>query len=819
MFKRIITLTLTFSFILLSTIVWGQDLLQGRDLSRVKVDQLSDADIQKYYQQLQSAGVSLEQAEQIAKTKRFPILEWEKLKQRLTAISASGAVPAGLSKGIVSASRIISSPGNPVVNNGAGPTSFQSAPDPLVFGSELFSTSSLSFQPDLRIATPVNYELGPDDELLISVYGLQEVSFNLTVSPEGSIYIPNVGMIKVAGETVDAATSRIRSRMAGIAYGSLRTGASKLSVSLGKIRSIRVTVLGAVKPGTYTVSSLSTLFNALYQAGGPSSNGSFREIELLRNNKVERKVDLYQFLLHGSQADNVRLRENDVIRIPVYDTRVEIAGEVRRPGLYELVGKESLSNLIQYASGFTDNAYRASIKVVQVTDKERRIKDLDAKAYAVYVPLAGDAFEVSRILNRFQNRVTISGAVFRPGVFELTPGLTVGALIRKAEGLREDAFTQRGQVSRLKTDLSTEIISFDLMDVLEEKNDVELRREDNVTVSSIFDLRDKHTITVQGEVRKPGTYNYMDSLTLKDIVLQAGGFSDAAYPQKIEIARMIRRDTLSSADARLSDIIEINSLNDLSLSSSNLPLQPFDVITIRRMPGYLSLQSVTASGQVQFPGPYVLSTRLERISDLMKRAGGLSPEAFADGAYLRRRNERTITTDIDQVKVEKIQEQLKDTTGALTNSIARPFDQIPLDLTIILANPGKEEDLVLKPGDELFIPRNDEEIAISGEILFPTQVPYRKSKSLKDYVSDAGGFTDNARKPKVYVLYPNGRAASTRNYLLFKSYPTIKPGTQIVVPKIVEKPRSNRSTAETIGIASAVASLAGVVIAIVNLIN
>ena len=809
MHKIIFKLLFCIFFITYSVTSYSQDILKGKDLSQVKVDQLSDADILKYQQQLKQSGLSEAQAEQLALTKGFPAAEIAKLRQRLAALTVNKVSAANQDNTTVNSAREevrIENPTEKIQVN------------PKIFGSELFSTASLSFQPDLKIATPVNYQLGPDDELQIAVYGLQEASFNLTVSPDGTIYIPNVGEIKVSGYTVEEARERIRSRMASI-YSSLRSGSSKLSINLGKIRSFRVTILGSAKPGTYTVSSLSTVFNALYVSGGPGINGSFREIELIRQNKVERKIDLYDFLLTGSEADNVRLQENDIIRIPVYKNRVEIAGEMKRPGIFEMLPGETLIDLLRFASGFTDNAYKASIKVIQLTDKEKRVQDINQTAYAIYSPRPGDYFEVSQILNRFQNRVTISGAVFRPGIFEITPNLTVGQLIKNAEGLREDAYTKRAQLIRLQPDLTTEIISFDVAQVLQGSNDILLKREDQVIISSIFDLKDEFSVSIQGEVRRPGNYRYVDSISLKDLILQAGGFTDAAFPQRIEIARLIRRDTLTAQDIRLSEIINIRDVNDLALNNQNIALKPFDVVTVRRLPGYLGLRSVSVTGQVQYPGPYVLSNRAERISDLLKRAGGLAPEAFAAGAYLKRVNEKNITTEINAAKVEKIQKQLKDSSGQVVASVARPYDQIPLDLTLIMARPGIDMDLILKPGDELFIPRNDEEIKVTGEVLYPTQAPFNRNNNLKDYIADAGGFTDNARKNKVYLLYPNGKAAKTSHFLFFRSYPAIKPGSEIIVPTYSPKEKGKGNTAETLAIASVAASLAAVIIAIIKLVK
>ena len=654
--------------------------------------------------------------------------------------------------------------------------------------------------------------MGPDDQLQISVFGLQEASFNVSVSPEGVIKIPNVGEVLVSGYTVEQAREIIRGKMARI-YTSLRSGSSKLAINLGKIRSIHVTILGSIKPGTYELSSLSSVFNALYLSGGPAANGSYREIELLRDNKIERKIDLYSFLLSGVVKDNVRLQENDIIRIPVYKTRVEIEGEVKRPGIFEMLPGETVKDLLFFTGGFTDSAYRASLKVIQLTDKERKVKDLSSDIYSNYQPNTGDYFKVAKILNRFTNRVNIEGAVSRPGDFEITDNLTLAQLIRRADGLKEDAYTERGQLIRLKEDLTVEFISFNVKQVLNGVGDIALRREDRVIISSIFDLKDFVNITIQGEVRRPGSYRFPEGLTLKDLILQAGGFTDAAYAQRIEIARQLRRDTLTETDKRLSQIIDVRDINDLSVTSASVKLSPFDVVTVRRLPGFLPLESVNATGQVQFPGPYVLQNRSEKVSDLLKRAGGLTPEAFVEAAFLRRANIRSISGDIKAETVSKIQASLKDSSNSIVGSVQRNFDQIPLDLKKIIGDPGSEEDLVLKPGDELYIPRNDKEVKISGEVLFPTQTPFNARKSFKDYVSDAGGFTDHSRKKRAYVIYPNGKAASTKHFLFFRSYPEVKPGSEIVVPKYATKTRS-RNTTEVVALASAAASLAYFIIAI-----
>lgn len=799
-------------------VVQAQDLLKGKDLSQVRVDQLSDADIAKLKTQLSSSGMSIEQAEQMAISKGMPPTEFAKLKARV-----SGAANAGSVTGRLKAPNAPSTTAERINNSSDSltPEKYHVNPKPLIdsliFGSELYTSIAPSFEPNLKLATPLNYILGPDDQVSVNVYGVQEYNGDLVVSAEGNINIPNVGQVKIAGLTIEAATQKLKTLMGNSVYPYLRSGGSKLSVTLSRIRSIRVTVIGANRPGNLTVSSLSTVFNALFLSGGPSAFGSFREIELVRNNKVERTIDLYRFLLHGDQSDNIGLKDNDVIRIPPYKTRVQLQGQFKRPGIFEVLPSEKFSDVIAFASGFTDTAYQASVKVYQLNATERQVHDLQSSAYNNYFPHTGDVFIASKILNRFQNRVKITGAVFRPDVYELTPGLDVASLIKRADGLKEDAYTGRGQILRLEDDLTRSIVSFDVRKALAGQDNPVLKREDEVLISSIQDLRDSFKVTIQGEVRIPGQYDYVSQLTLKDLILQAGGFTDAAY-KNIEIARLIRRDSLAATDNRASVVINTEINGDLSGTSANIPIQPFDVVTIRRKAGYILPESVTVSGQVQYPGPYALVSRTERVSDVLRRAGGYTPDANPAGAYVKR-----YKTDIERKQSEetatKLQKNVKSADSAkiqqVLQDIKRDYDQIPLDMVAIMKNPGSVEDLMLRSKDELYIPKFDGEVKISGAVLMATQVPYKERSSVRDYISDAGGYAADSWRRRTYIVYANGKAATTKHFLFIKFYPKVLPGSELVVPKKAE--RKSLTTGEVIGISSALASLAGVVIAILRL--
>ena len=807
--KFLKTLVCFFSLLLLlvCSTASAQDLLKANP-SQINVDQLSDADIIKYQQQLKAAGITESQAEQIALSRGMPQSEILKLKQRIALLNTRKSSSL-IEKDTTGRQRR-------QYNDSTDTITKKPMINPRIFGAELFNNAALNFEPDLQIAAPINYMVGPGDEISVTVYGVQETSEDLRVSPEGSINIPNVGQVKITGMTLEAGTQKIRDIMERTAYPTLRTGASKLSVTIGKIKSIRVTIIGANKPGNYTLSSLATAFNALFAAGGPRENGSFRQIELVRPNGEIRKIDLYKFLVSGDQSENYGLQNNDVIRIPAYKTRVELDGYVKRPGIFEMLPGETFSDLLHFASGFGDSAYKASVSVTQFSDKELRVKDISAAEFDSYQPQPGDKFFVGKIINRFENRVIISGAVERPGFFELKPNMTLKDLIQNADGLREDAFTQRGLVFRKKADLTRELIPFNVQSVLNNGETLQLVREDSVVIKSITDLQEEYYVSIQGEVRNPGYYNYAENMAVKDVILQAGGLTDAAYPQRIEVARLISRDTLTKQDVRASNIIDINNISDLSLQANNVELKPFDVITIRRKPGYLELQSVTVAGELQYPGPYVISKREERVSDLIKRAGGFTPEAYREGAYIKRYNDDIERNALKKENIERIQNEFGDSTTAVSTDILREFDQIPLNVDKILLQPGSPEDVVLQPRDELIVPKYSAQVRISGSVLFPTQIPFNENYSLKNYLSAAGGVSENGKKSKIYVLYANGKAKSTSSFLFFKNYPEVKPGTEIIVPR--KSDRKNRlSTGEVIGISSALASLAGVVIAILQL--
>ncbi len=809
-------LFLAFLFLAAHTFVGAQTLMT-QDLREIKVDQLSDADILYYYNKMQAANITMDQAAQIAAAKGMPAEEIAKLQLRVKNLIAT---QNGVAKNATN-------PNGVLLNDSLLSQRQQSKVailtqenkiDKRIFGSELFSNSAMGFEPNLRIATPVNYILGPDDELSVDIYGVSETHYKLKVTPEGSVYIPNVGPVFVAGLTVDQASSKITNKLSSTIYKAIITGSTKVQVSLGNIRSIQVTIIGEAKqPGTYTISSLATVFNALYLCGGPSRNGTYRKIELIRNNKVFQVIDLYDFLLKGSMEDNVRLMDQDVIRIPYYESRVAIGGQVKREGIFEILPTDNLQEVLNAAGGFTDSAYRSSIKIIRLTDKEKSVVDVTSDNYSNYVLKGGDSLSVNRILDRYSNRVQITGAVMRPGQFELSQGLTLSGLIQKADGLKEDAFLKRGIIRRLKPDLSLEMLSFDVNGIVQKTQpDILLQREDSVVISSIFDLRDQYTISLQGQVRNPGIYIFKDSMSLKDAIFEAGGFSEASNGKRIEVARRVTNADPNSTE--IAKTFEIDAEKDLDIQGSNFYLRPFDVIIIRNNPGYFVQKSVTVSGELLYPGVYVINSNDEKLSDVVKRAGGLKYTADPVATSLKRINKIDTLTALKTRNVEKLALfGLSDTTLAdsIHKEVLKPYDLIGINLEEVLQKPGITNDLILEDGDVIFVPKKNQAVKVRGEVLFPTQFAFQNGKNMKFYINKAGGFSGNAVRRRAFVLAANGNARVVHHFLFFKSYPEINAGDEIFVPG-VDKTKGRLSTGEVVGLTTAIVSLVSVILLVIN---
>ena len=841
-FKKIFTATLFLIAVLIAESAFSQS-----NYADVKVDDLSDAQIRQLMQRAESIGYNDAQLEQMAAAQGMKAAEIEKLRIRVEKIrkqvgdaGASPVVARDDQSTELSRSRQYGQPDTTKSNKNkqqnsdnffdqrnVGRDLFQDL-KPKIFGAELFSNNNLTFEPNLRMATPKSYVVGPDDELLVDLSGDNDVSYKLKVSPDGLIRLQYVGNVAVGGLTIEQATAKIRSSMSGT-YPSLRNGRTSVAVNLGNIRSIKITLLGeVVKPGSYTLSSLSTVFNALNASGGPNVNGSFRKIQVIRNNKVVSTVDVYDLLLNGIQKGNIRLQDQDVINIPVYQSRVEMTGEVKRPALFEVLSTESLSDVIRFAGGFSTLAYTASIKVLQNTNKERKITDVAAEQYDTYGPLNGDKYIVEQILDRFANRVEISGAVFRPGLFELESGLTLKGLIAKADGLTEDAFLNRAYISRLQPDNTQSLISFDLNKILAGTiADIPLQREDKVSISSLFDLRDEYKLTVQGEVRAPGTFNYADSISLGDLIQMAGGFKEGATPNRVEISRRVKNSDVTSLSARTAEVFTVNIDEKLRILGPKFILKPFDVVSVRSSEGYQVQKQVKLEGEVLYPGLYTIAAKNEKISDLIKRAGGLTPLAYAEGASLKRPGAEKVNPadknainnqdeeDKKYLNLRRAQEAgAKDT---VTKEVALKLiqsDLVGIDLERIMKKPNGRYDLIVEDGDVIRIPRQLQTVRVTGEVLNPNNIVYSSNRSFKQYINGAGGFTTSALRGGAYVKYANGSVEAAGKFLFFNNYPRVKPGAEILVPKRAERERL--SAQSWIGIGTAFASLAAIVVSILR---
>jgi protein involved in polysaccharide export with SLBB domain len=692
--------------------------------------------------------------------------------------------------------------------------------DSTIFGYELFAETSTVFEPNFKIATPASYTLGPGDEVVIQVFGYSEQTYNLTVNAEGSIYIPNVGPVQVSGLTMEDASGRIRSKLASTIYKAIRSGQTRVQVSLGKMRTISVSVIGqAGKPGTYSVSSLTTLFNMLYLCGGPSDQGSFRKIELIRGNKVFRSVDLYGFLLRGDRMDNVLLRDQDIIRIPYYETRVMVSGEVKRPGQFEMNGDENLDQLLTFCGGFSDSAYRGLVKAVRVSDQGRQLVDITQGQFGSFIPRPGDHLVVSKAINRYLNRVRLDGAVFRPGEFELKPGMQLKDLLDLAGGLKQDAYVERGFIARLNADLTPTSLSFNVRDVLAGTEKIELQREDFITISSLFDLRDSFAVEVLGDIRKPGKFLYRQNLQLKDVLIQAGGFAESADLSSIEISRKVLVADITASEYQQAEIIKVDMSNGLNSAEGNQPLAPGDVVVVRPKGTYTNQRRVSAIGELVNPGQFVLQSSRERISTLVARAGGFKSTADSSSITIKRIVAKGISESEKQRMAQRLLRINRDSLNnnpELREAYFSSIDFLSVNVAKIKESPGGTEDVLLEDGDVIEVARASNLVRVSGEVYHPGLLPYEGKSNAKYYINRSGSFTSNARRSRTFVVYPDGRAKSVNKFLFFKSYPTVTSRSEIYVPSKDKEGKKSLSTGEWIAISSIMATLATMTITIVE---
>lgn len=776
------------------------------NLTNVKVDELSDQQIINFKDKFLVQGATLADLELALQKRGLPNAEIEKLMLRMNKLGAISEPNKTSVLEQTSAQRTAVKSDVPLFETENPFTLLL----PKIFGSELFNNPRLSFEPNLKMATPLNYQIGPEDELLIDIFGFSEQSFKLVVSPEGHIRVPNFGPIQVAGLTIEQAQKKIRSQLLKI-YPRISTGETSVSVNLGNIRNIQVTILGeVVLPGTYSLPSLASVFNALYVSGGPNMNGSFRNIKVIRGNKVLAKVDMYDFLINGNAKGNIPLKDQDVIKVEPYDIRVELIGFVKRDGFFELLPKENVSHLLKYAGGFTSQAYSKRIKVIRNTGSMKSVSEVTQDKFGLFLPNNGDQYLVDSILNRYENRVQIEGAVFRPGYFSIHENPSLKTLIANAEGLKEDAFLTRATILRTKEDNSLEMLSVNLKDLLAGLSDVELKREDKITIASQLEMRENLNLTINGNVLKPGVYPYAANMKIEDLIIMAGGLKEAASLTNIQVAQRSFDVDKLNATSEIAKV-QIISINKELKSDPNFnyELRPFDIVTIFSVPGYRPQIQVEVNGEVMFPGKYVLSKGNERISDVLKRTGGITAIGFPGGAILIRKKGNTLQDlIIKQNKLDALKKLSKDSVKVgeeIEKEMSRDADIVGIDLEKILKRPGSKEDLYMRDGDVLEIPFLKQTVLVSGQVLYPVRLRYEGGSSFKKYVSMAGGFSSKALKKRSYIVYANGTAKDTKNFLLFKVYPKVKPGAEIVIPLKDEK--KNLSAIEMVTIATSLTSM------------
>ncbi len=696
-----------------------------------------------------------------------------------------------------------------------------------VFGREIFSNKNLSFEPDLNIPTPKNYILSAGDELLINVWGDSELNLKLKVSSEGVILVPSLGPVSVGGLTVEAAENRIRQELGRImsTLSENTDGANTfVSVSLSQIRSIKVNIVGEViAPGTYTLPSFATLFNALYAAGGINEIGSLRGIKVYRKSKEVAQLDVYDYLLNGKYEANIRLEENDMIIIPPYDQLAVVRGKVKRNRIFEMKKGETLQQLLNMTGGFTGDAYTKDVRIKRKAGSRYQIATVTEDKYSTFIMMDADSLMVDSVIPFYENRLTITGAVWRPGEYELSPTInTVKELVKQAAGLKGDEFTGRAQIARLNEDFTTTVIAVDIRGILSGVSpDVELKPEDQLYIPSLFDLREPYTIKVSGAVNFTDTVlPYRKSLTVEDAIMMAGGLKESAATVNVEVARRIKDTKAEQNSNQTAEVFNFTLNDNLGLlpadgktSGTVFTLEPFDEVYVRYSPGYKEQQVIRIDGEITFAGDYVLAVKNSRLSDIVAKAGGITPDAYVKGASLKRK-----LTEDEMRRLETLLElsSNKQSRDSVALSLENIKDySVGIDLEKALANPGTTHDVVLRDGDKLYIPQLQSTVKISGAVTYPNSVTYTKGMSVGDCLSQAGGYNDIARKYPI-VIYMNGKVATTKkSFIFFKRYPKIEPGCEIVVPTKTQRDRKT-GLAEVLSIASSTTSMAAMVTSIIN---
>lgn len=684
-----------------------------------------------------------------------------------------------------------------------------------IFGHDVFTNRNLTFEPSINLATPVDYRLGPGDEVIIDVWGASENTIRQSISPEGTIQVSGLGPVQLSGMTVKDANAYLQREFSKIYSGiSGSEPTSQIKLTLGDIRTIQINIMGEVAvPGTYTLSSFSSVFHALYRAGGVNKIGSLRSIKVVRNGKTIADLDVYDYLMKGKMKDDIRLQEGDVIIVNPYESLVRIAGKVKRPMFYEMKPTETVATILNYAGGFTGDAYKKAVRIIRKSGREHQVYNVDEMDYSVFRLDDGDSISVDAVLKRFENRVEIRGAVYRSGLYELSGTVnTVKQLIKKAEGLRGDAFLNRALLDRENEDLSHEVIAVDLGGLLKGTvADIPLQKNDILYIPSIHDLKEEETISIHGEVANPGTFLFSKNMTIEDLLVQSGGLLEAAATTKVDITRRIKDPKSTSFSSVLGKTYSFDIKDGLVVGGEgDFHLEPFDEVYVRKSPAYRKQQNVVVAGEVLFGGNYALVKKNERLSDLISKAGGITPDAYVKGARLiRKMTEEEQRRQADAVRMARMGEG-KDSISVEKLNISDTYT-VGINLEKAISNPGSDFDLVLREGDVLFIPEYINTVKISGAVMYPNTVLYKRGESLRYYINQAGGCGNLAKKKKTYVVYMNGTVSRLKS----RDKKAIEPGCEIIVPSKEEKKRM--STAEILGMGSTTASIAAMIATMVNL--
>lgn len=685
-----------------------------------------------------------------------------------------------------------------------------------VFGRNIFNTTNLTFEPSVNLATPPNYRLGPGDEVIIDIWGTSQNTIRQEISPDGTINIEKIGPVNLSGMTVSQANEHLK-RVLGKTYSGLDTpgGDLEIRLTLGNSRTIQINVMGEVlQPGTYALSSFSTVFHALYRAGGVSPIGSLRNVQVTRGGKTVAKVDVYDFIMKGKTQDDIRLQEGDVIIVPAYEALVKIKGNVKRPMKYEMKHNESLATLINYAGGFSSDAYTRSLRVIRQNGEEYEINTVKEINFGTYTLHNGDEVTAEAILQRFTNRLEVRGAVYRPGLYQLNGEInTVRALITEAKGLRGDAFTNRAVLKREREDLTTEMISVDVHGIMAGSSpDVPLQKNDILYIPSIHDLEDFGDVSIYGEVARPDQYTYSANMTLEDLIIRAGGLRESASTVRVDVARRIKDPKSTVSTDSIGQMFTFALKDGFVIDGEQgFTLQPYDQVFVRRSPGYQAQQNVQVQGEVIFGGTYAMTSREERLSDLLKKAGGATPNAYLRGAKLIRvanDEEKKRMRDVIDLMNRQFGEAMMDSLGIRVEDTFT----VGIELDKAVANPGSEYDLVLREGDVLSVPKLNNTVKVNGAVMMPNTVGYLSDKNTNYYLDQAGGYALNAKKSKKFVIYMNGQVARIKG----RDKDKIEPGCEIIVPT---KKNKKVNVGEILGYASSFGSLATMFATISNLIK